>query len=62
MLAGERENAVILNAPTELTTSAVLRLEANQSVSVQVQQTAGRDVGVVGTGQQTALGLQFLSP
>jgi len=62
VLAGERENAVILNAPTELSTSTVVRLEANQSISIQVQQTAGRDIAVLGTGQQTALGLQFLSP
>ena len=62
VFAGERENAVLLNAPTELAASTVQRLEANQAVSVQVQQTSGRDIAVLGNGQQTALALQFLSP
>ncbi|MFM7247518.1 MAG: hypothetical protein ACKO2Y_08635, partial [Actinomycetota bacterium] len=62
VLAGERENAVILNAPTELTVSSVLHLNAGQQVALQVEQSAGRTVSVLGAGQQTALGLQFLSP
>jgi len=62
VLAGERENAVSTTATTELTLGTVLRLSGGQSLSLQVEQTSQRTVAVIGSGQQTALGLQFLSP
>jgi hypothetical protein len=62
VLAGERQNAVSSTSPTDLAIGTVVRLEAGQAVALQASQTAGRAVAVVGSDQQTALGLQFLSP
>jgi len=61
-VVGEQQNAANAIVPTALSVSTILHLDANQSVSVQVQQTSGRDIAVLGNGQQTALALQFLSP
>ena len=47
---------------TSLSTSTIVKLEAGDSISMVVQQNSGRDLTVLGTGQQTALALQFLSP
>ncbi|MFM8611185.1 MAG: hypothetical protein ACKOD0_00575 [Actinomycetota bacterium] len=62
VLAGERIGAVTTNGATAVNASAVVHLSAGQAVMAQAEQTAGREVDVIGTGQQTALGLQFLSP
>ena len=45
-----------------LATSAIVYLEAGAGVGMAVRQNSGRDLTVLGTGQQTALALQFLSP
>ena len=47
---------------TIMSTSAIVRLEAGDAVSLVVKTNAGRDLTVLGTGQETALALQFLSP
>jgi len=62
VLAGEQQNAVSANTATALSVSVPVYLNAGQAISVQVVQTAGREVDIIGSGQQTALGLQFLSP
>jgi hypothetical protein len=40
----------------------LLRLEAGAGVSMAVRQGSGGDLQILGTGQQTALALQFLNP
>ena len=62
VFSGDRENGVSVAGRTEMSESAVVRLDAGQAVSVQVEQTADLNVAVLGSSQQTALGLQFLSP
>jgi len=62
VLAGQRGLAFTLNAPTEMGASAVVRLAAGQAVALQAEQGSGRDLALLGSGQQTSLALQFLSP
>lgn len=62
VFSGQRVNAVSTTANTEIAISVVQRLEAGQAIALQVEQTSQRTVAVLGSGQQTALGLQFLSP
>ncbi len=62
VFSGDRENGVSANARTEMNAGTIVHLEVGQSVSIQVEQTSGRDLAVLGNGQQTALALQFLSP
>ena len=62
-LFGEEVGAnVDPGSPTSISISGTIRLEAGASVALAVRQTSGRDIAILGTGQQTALSLQFLSP
>ena len=45
-----------------LSTSTIVYLEAGAGIGMAVRQNAGRDLTILGAGQETALALQFLSP
>ena len=61
VFSGQRLLAYTQNAPTEANVSAVVHLEAGQSVALQVEQGAGQALALLGDDQQTSLALQFLS-
>ena len=60
---GEDQNAVTEPSDeTEISVSGVIHLNAGDSISLAARQGSGGSLQVLGTGQQTALALQFLSP
>ncbi len=63
VLVSENSNPVTAaGVPTNLSASTTVFLEAGQGVSLAVQQTSGGSLNLLGSGQQTSLALQFLSP
>jgi hypothetical protein len=60
---GQQQPAVTEGGqPTQISVSAIVYLNAGESISLAARQYSGADLQVLGTGQQTALALQFLSP
>ena len=60
---GEQQSAVTEGGQSgELTVTAILRLEANEAVSMVARQNSGADLQVLGMGQRTSFSLQFVSP
>ena len=60
---GQQQPAVTeAGQSTQLSVAAITFLNAGESVSLAVRQYSGGDLQVLGTGQQTALALQFISP
>ena len=60
---GQQQPAVTeAGQPTQISLAAIVFLNAGESVSLAVRQFSGGSLQVLGTGQQTALALQFLSP
>lgn len=63
VLVSENSNPVTAaGVTTNLSASTTVFLEAGQGVSLAVQQTSGGSLNLLGSGQQTSLALQFLSP
>ena len=60
--AGQRSPAAGAGEPVALSASAVIHLDAGSAVSLYVQHGSGGVLNVLGTGQETGLSLQFLSP
>ena len=42
--------------------SGLIHLDAGDTIALAVRQGSGNDLQALGTGQQTSLALQFLSP
>jgi hypothetical protein len=60
---GQSQNAVTEPSDVSaLAVSGILRLSAGEAVGLAVRHGSGSQLQVLGTGQQTALALQFLSP
>ena len=60
---GQQQPAVTEGGqPTQISVSAIVYLNAGESISLAARQYSGADLQVLGTGEQTALALQFLSP
>ncbi|MGI9116724.1 MAG: hypothetical protein ACR2JV_03700 [Gaiellales bacterium] len=62
-LFGEQQAAVTeAGQASELNISGIVRLAAGDAIALAVRQASGGDLAVLGTGQQTSIALQFLSP
>ena len=60
---GAVQNAITTpGEATSLSLSGIIRLEAGDAIALAVRQGSGNDLQALGTGQQTSLALQFLSP
>ena len=60
---GEQQSAVTEGGQSgELTVTAILRLGANEAVSMVARQNSGTDLQVLGLGERTSFSLQFVSP